>query len=133
MGLGEGLTQSQGVAMSGLTRQGYEGWRVEKHLMNAVTPAGTPYHLGLTIYQRITRGGRAGENFFSDADVRRRRSLNIEMDMVGLTDVEYRTVGNSADKLEALLIQKKTKKFMHNIPNDLKRKLLEESIQLLRR
>ena len=41
MGLGEGLTQSQGVAMSGLTRQGYEGWRVEKHLMNAVTPAGT--------------------------------------------------------------------------------------------
>ena len=133
MGLGEGLTQAQGVAMASLTRDGYEGWRVEKHMMNAVTPAGTPYHLGLKIDQRITRGGRAGENFFSDADVRRRRSLNIEMDMVGLTDVEYRTVGNSADKLEALLIQKKTKKFMHNIPNDLKRKLLEESIQLLRR
>ena len=129
MGLGEGLSQSQGVAMSGLMRQGYEGWRVEKHLMNAVTPSGTRYHLGLKANYTV----RGGDPAFSPHEERRRRSLNIEMDMVGLTQAEFNSVGDSADKLEALLIQKKTKKFMHNIPNDLKRKLLEESIQLLRR
>ena len=129
MGLGESLTQAQGVAMKALTQQGYEAWRVEKHMMNAVTPAGTPYHLGL----RPNYVVRGGDPLYSPQEERRRKSLNIEMDEVGITSQAYSSVGDSANKLEALLIQKKTKKFMHNIPNDLKRKLLEESIQLLRR
>jgi len=122
------LTQSQGMALMSLTNEGYEGWRVKKHMMNALTPAGTPYHLGLKP-NYIVRGG---DPAFPPHEERRRKSLNIEMDMVGLTADEYRTVDDNADKLEALLIQKKTKNYTAHFQLKCKQKLQRESIQLLR-
>ena len=132
MTLGERYTQAQGIAHGSLSREGYEGWRIEKVIMKDKTPSGHLYQLGL-IPQKLYRG----EAVYPEHEVRRRKALNREMDAIGMTKLEWLTIkgktGNEADNLEEWIIQKKTRKFMHNIPNDLKRKLLEESIQLLRR
>ena len=130
MTLGERYTQSQAVRANSLSTEGFDAYRIEKVILKDKTSAGTPYLMGLKIMNPNTR-----DIPYSEPEVRRRKALNAEMDQVGITSQEYRDaeIGNNPNKLEALLIQKKTRKFMHNIPNDLKRKLLEESIQLLRR
>ena len=124
MSIGEGLTQAEGVRLRSYSSEGYDAARADKYIRQVKTSAGTPYQLGVKI-MNPSGDWRAQ---FSDKEVRRRKAINLEIDALGLHQDQL----GSIEQIEALIIQKKTRKFMHSIPNDSKKKLLAESIQLLR-
>ena len=129
MVLGLKYTQAQGVQAGSLSREGYEGWRIEKSLLQEKTSAGKNYVLGLKIINMIGKGHIP----FTEREVRRRKALNLEMDALGMTDAEFGSIRNSPDKVEAWVIQKKTRNYTVNFQLKCKQKSQRELIQLLRR
>tara|TARA_Y100001951_G_C11256553_1_gene249761 strand:- start:78 stop:458 length:381 start_codon:yes stop_codon:yes gene_type:complete len=122
------LSQAQAVARNSLTREGYEYYRVTNRLAGVMTSAGKPYVYGLKIMGNIGKGHIP----FTEREVRRRKALNLEMDALGMTDAEFGSIRNSPDKVEAWVIQKKTRNYTVNFQLKCKQKSQRELIQLLR-